>query len=318
MRALLAAGLVAATVAAHSVAADLPALPDPGAPEGAVATSSSTRPYDSYALPVGRYTREGAAARLVEGRVVWSSYRLESPSVSTAEVMAGYRSRLADLGFKPLFDCADAACGGFDFRFAVPLLPPPAMLIDSADFAQLSVSRTDAAGGETVVSVLVSRLLGAVYVQTVVVGPGDPDLAIVDTPPAAAAEAPTILPGDQAAMVAQLKATGHVRVQGLDFETGGAALSTSSAPAMEVLARLLLDTPDLAVVIVGHSDNEGTLEANIALSKRRAEAVRQALILRGIAAARLDAEGVGYLAPLASNATEAGRALNRRVELVLQ
>jgi OOP family OmpA-OmpF porin len=71
-------------------------------------------------------------------------------------------------------------------------------------------------------------------------------------------------------------------------------------------------------VIVGHSDNQGSLEANIALSKRRAEAVRTALITRGVAAERLEAHGVGYLAPVSTNLTEAGRTLNRRVELVLR
>ena len=57
--------------------------------------------------------------------------------------MAGYRARLADLGFQPIFDCATAGCGGFDFRFGVQLLPAPMMLIDTADFAQFSASRTD-------------------------------------------------------------------------------------------------------------------------------------------------------------------------------
>ena len=93
--------------------------------------------------------------------MVWSGFRLDTPGISTAEVMAGYRSRLAALGFETLFDCRDADCGGFDFRFAVQLLPPPAMLLDTSDFAQLSAHRTGEAGAETYVSILVSRLLGA-------------------------------------------------------------------------------------------------------------------------------------------------------------
>ena len=54
-----------------------------------------------------------------------------------AEVMEGYRARLLDLGFRSLFDCSNDGCGGFDFRFAVQLLPAPAMLMDIGDFAQL-------------------------------------------------------------------------------------------------------------------------------------------------------------------------------------
>ena len=74
---------------------------------------------------------------------------------------------------------------------------------------------------------------------------------------------------------------------------------------------------ELHVAIVGHSDNQGTLVLNLELSRQRAEAVMQALVERGISPERMEAHGLGYLAPLASNATEGGRAANRRVELVL-
>jgi outer membrane protein OmpA-like peptidoglycan-associated protein len=68
---------------------------------------------------------------------------------------------------------------------------------------------------------------------------------------------------------------------------------------------------------VGHTDSVGSLEANLALSRARAEAVVTALQARfGVAAGRAVPAGVGPLAPVASNATDAGRALNRRVEVV--
>jgi outer membrane protein OmpA-like peptidoglycan-associated protein len=303
-------------------AQDVVPTPDPGAPEGAVAIAHSDRPFDRYALPIGPYTAGTANSREVEGRVIWSSFRLETPEISTAEVMAGYRARLAELGFQPIFDCATAGCGGFDFRFAVQLLPAPAMLIDTADFTQFSASRAaePRLGGsaKSYVSVLVSRLLGAVYVQTVLVEPGAPVLMIDAAPASDAATQPVILAQDENLLFEQLARFGHVPVQGLVFETGGATLSDTSAHALETLAQLLSRNPELAVVIVGHSDNQGELDANIALSKRRAEAVRTTLIERGVAADRLEAQGVGYLAPATTNATDAGRALNRRVELVLR
>jgi len=326
MRALILASLLATGIAGAAPAQELPpgqqtAL-DPGAPEGAVATAHSDRPFDRYALPVGRYAPGAANAREIEGRVIWSGFRLDLPDVSTAEVMEGYRTRLAALGYRVIFDCANAACGGFDFRFAAQLLPPPAMLIDTADFTQLSASRSADTGAdtgaETFVSVLVSRLLGAVHIQTVIVAPGDPGLMITPTPDPDAAARPVILAQDEESLLDRLTEFGHVPVRGLVFETGGAALSEGSAPALDILARFLSRNPALAVVIVGHSDNQGSLEANVALSKRRAEAVRAALVERGVAGARLEAHGVGYLAPVASNASEAGRTLNRRVELVLR
>jgi outer membrane protein OmpA-like peptidoglycan-associated protein len=72
------------------------------------------------------------------------------------------------------------------------------------------------------------------------------------------------------------------------------------------------------VAIVGHTDASGGLEANIALSRKRAQAVRNVLIEAfGVPAAQIQAEGVGYLSPRASNLTEAGRTQNRRVEVML-
>jgi outer membrane protein OmpA-like peptidoglycan-associated protein len=71
------------------------------------------------------------------------------------------------------------------------------------------------------------------------------------------------------------------------------------------------------VVIVGHTDSQGTYQYNMDLSQRRAAAVAAQLSsVYGIQAARLSTAGVGYLSPIGSNATEDGRALNRRVELV--
>jgi len=326
MRALILAALLATGIAGAAPAQELPPESppdqqpefDPGAPEGARSTAHSDWPFDRYALPVGPYPPGAANAREIEGRVIWSGFRLDAPDVSTAEVMEGYRTRLAALGYRPIFDCAAAACGGFDFRFAVQLLPPPAMLIDTADFAQLSAGRTADNGAETFVSVLVSRLLGAVHIQTVVVAPGDPGLMITPAPEPDTAARPVILAQGEKSLLDRLTEFGHVPVQGLVFETGGATISEGSAPALDILARFLSRNPGLAVVIVGHSDNQGSLDANITLSKRRAEAVRAALIERGVAADRLEAHGVGYLAPVSTNATEAGRTLNRRVELVLR
>jgi OOP family OmpA-OmpF porin len=279
------------------------------------------RPFDRYALPVAPFGGEATGVeplRDVEGRVIWSAYRLEDPDASTAEVIAGYRARLAELGFTPVLDCATSACGGFDFRFAVQLLPAPAMLLDTAEFAQLSASRTGADGAESFASVLVSRVLGAIQIQTVLVLPAEAGRGVAAAPRAEAAAEVLVLPQDTESLLARLTEYGHVAVQGLEFETGGAALSAGSAPALETAARILRDNPGLSVVIVGHSDNQGSLEANIALSQRRAEAVRAALVERGVEPERLEAHGIGFLAPVTSNAAPDGKALNRRVELVLR
>ncbi len=107
-------------------------------------------------------------------------------------------------------------------------------------------------------------------------------------------------------------------VRGLDFEVGGVRLSPGSAGVLDTLAQMLLGDAALSVLIVGHSDDQGPLEVNLDLSRQRAEAVLRALVERGVPADRLEAHGAGFLAPVATNASEAGRAANRRVELVLR
>jgi OOP family OmpA-OmpF porin len=116
-----------------------------------------------------------------------------------------------------------------------------------------------------------------------------------------------------------LKATGHVEVPGIYFDTGKAEVKGESDAAIAEIARLLKADPALKVFVVGHTDNVSSLDLNTKLSQARAEAVVQALVAKhGVAAARLVGRGVGPLAPVASNDTEEGRARNRRVELVKQ
>jgi outer membrane protein OmpA-like peptidoglycan-associated protein len=113
--------------------------------------------------------------------------------------------------------------------------------------------------------------------------------------------------------------SGHSVVNGILFDTGKADVKPESAPAMEEVVKLLKQNAAMKVYVVGHTDNAGALAGNLDLSKRRAVAVVQMLITKyGVAAARLQSFGAGPYAPLSSNKSETGRALNRRVELVEQ
>jgi len=124
---------------------------------------------------------------------------------------------------------------------------------------------------------------------------------------------------DAKALRAGIQTDGHVAVYGIDFDTGKADLKPGSAPVIAEIVRLLQDDPNLKLHVVGHSDAVGVLDANTALSRRRAEAVVKELTTRqGIMAARLRPDGVGPLVPLATNDSEEGRARNRRVDLVKQ
>jgi OmpA-OmpF porin, OOP family len=94
-------------------------------------------------------------------------------------------------------------------------------------------------------------------------------------------------------------------------------LKSTSEPALEEITKLLSAQQKLNLWVVGHTDNVGKSEYNRKLSLMRAEAVVDALVKRfKVKPGRMSAAGVGLLAPIANNSTEAGRALNRRVELI--
>lgn len=312
MRLTLAAISLFALCASTSVA---DASPDLGAPEAAERTAHRVRAYDRYDLPTGVFGNRAVTSETVFGEVTWQAFRLSDPDASTDGVMAGYRSRLAALGFEPVFECHTETCGGFDFRFRAAILPAPAMLLDVADFSQFTAVRDEPA---SYASVLVSRVRDAVYVQTVSVEPRDPPDAVTPAPEMDTGTEVSFIPAEERELLARLNADGHVPVAGLEFELGGATLSESSKRSLDMLARLLSRDAEIAVYIVGHTDTAGSLEVNLTVSRRRAEAVRAALIARGVPAQQVAAQGVAFLAPVTSNQTEGGRARNRRVELVLR
>lgn len=294
-------------------AMDLPDALTSSAPEGAVQTAFADQDFNSYSIPVGPFGGTSSAVEVVEGRVIWSAFRLDDET-TTADLMAGYRNWLLQEGFTSVFECQTTACGGFDFRFEASILPAPGMLMDVADFRQLTMQRPS---DDSHASILVSRVLNVMYIQTVMVMPNDADRTVIATPNVETSFDTVILPTDEKALYDRLISEGHIRIEGLEFETGGDAISPGSETALDLLARLL-NRNDIAVMIVGHSDNVGDLGANRELSKRRAEAVKTALVARGVVEQQLTAEGIGFLAPLESNATPEGRAINRRVELVLR
>jgi OOP family OmpA-OmpF porin len=101
------------------------------------------------------------------------------------------------------------------------------------------------------------------------------------------------------------------------FDTNKADILPKSKGALDEIAKLLTKERGLKLRVVGHTDSVGGMEQNLTLSKKRADAVVTALTKEhGIEARRLSAHGVASLAPAATNATEDGRAKNRRVELV--
>ncbi|CUH48771.1 OmpA family protein [Ruegeria atlantica] len=121
------------------------------------------------------------------------------------------------------------------------------------------------------------------------------------------------------AIVEALREDGRVSMSGGFFETDSAELTGASSDVLAKVAFGMVQLPELRLVIVGHTDSVGDFYYNIDLAQRRANAVRDALLAEpnNVEPERLVAMGAGPIAPVASNLSDEGRALNRRVEFIM-
>jgi outer membrane protein OmpA-like peptidoglycan-associated protein len=120
-----------------------------------------------------------------------------------------------------------------------------------------------------------------------------------------------------AEMSRSLLDSGKVALYGIYFDTDKDSIRPDSQPTLQEIAKLLNANPAWKVEVVGHTDNQGTPDYNLDLSRRRAASVVRALISTyGVAAGRLGSFGCGMYSPVASNDSEEGKGKNRRVELV--
>lgn len=287
-------------------------------PDGAVPTREEASPADTYQVPVGPFDGNEVPTQEVAGRVTRQAWRIESDSLTTLDILTSLREQLVTRGYEMILDCASRECGGFDFRFNIDLLPAPDLFVDLFDYRFLS-ARLGAGASADYVSVLVSRSGGAAYVQLTAAGArGDPGGNAAPATEAATPRPPAAETAEGGSLAARLQGQGHVILRDLEFASGAETLAERDYASLAALADFLDSDENRRVVLVGHTDAVGSLSDNRALSRRRAAAVRQRLIeSHGVSPDQLEAEGVGYLAPVAPNTTPERREANRRVEAVL-
>lgn len=307
-------------------------------PANAVLTTENGETLGSLAIPIGPFAKGIVEKHRLEGAVLHRAWKLRGGGATTLRIFTPLRAALIADGYEPVFECETQACGGFDFRYETKVLAEPDMHVDLGDFRYLA-ARKVAGAGEEMLALLVSRSSENGFVQISRVGPegslplavtlsaknpaarpilddaaGADPVAVVVAPPPAPEGAPMASGG----LAAALERTGAAVLDDLDFATGSAELGAGPFASLSELAAYLQAYPAARVALVGHTDADGGLAGNIALSRRRAAAVADRLTAaHGIAAGRLAAEGVGFLAPRASNLTGDGRRFNRRVEVVL-
>ncbi|GAB4239322.1 MAG: hypothetical protein Tsb0034_15310 [Ekhidna sp.] len=126
----------------------------------------------------------------------------------------------------------------------------------------------------------------------------------------------TSLEEGQLDLYEQVVTTGKFVTRGIQFDVASAVIKSESFRIVNKIATLMKQHPDLTFRIEGHTDSDGSAEFNLKLSQERARSIKQALIKFGISENRLQTQGWGESKPIASNATQAGKQENRRVEFI--
>ena len=273
------------------------------------------REFDEYEILLGKVVSAPGepdnskveSSENLEGKVTKISYYLPEDR-STLEVFRNYEDALKAAGFEILFTCSNKECVGrkfnhkvieykhgfgdnyYDQRFLAAKLPR-----DEGDvYVSLYIVKNTTGGGPD---------RNHIYTQVDVIEVAPMQEAMVTV--------------DADSMAEEIFETGSISIYGILFDFDKADIKPESAATIEEIATLLNNNPDLKLFIVGHTDNKGGLDYNMNLSQKRAGAVVDVLVTEhGIETSRLTPKGLGFLAPVASNKSEEGRAKNRRVELV--
>lgn len=264
--------------------------------EGSTVIDRKVSEFDTYKFVTAVNAQGDLKGGKVEGKITRIVYQ-NPAGRSTLEIFENYRKALAGAGLEAVFTCAIETCGPSYARSAWNRYNG---LFAAAD------------GDPRYLWGKITTGNGAFHVG-LMVGRKRTQLDVVET---AAMEGDKVLV-DASAMAKGIDRDGRISLYGIHFETDNAEIMADSTPALDEIARLLKQRPALKLYVVGHTDMEGGLEHNRALSEARAKSVVAALVKNhGISAERLEGHGVGPLAPVATNANERGKASNRRVELV--
>lgn len=275
-----------------------------------------------------------AASEQLQGRLTRIVY-VAPANRSPLEVMSNYQEEIVGKGGTALFSCRDEACGGDNSlstdggggrqSLLMKVYPPAEVkaayksngycaVTDYITGLRYATMRLPTPGGNAHAAIAVYSLRGGTYCEAL----KERTVVVVTLVEPRAREQRMVTVG-ATEMSAALGRDGRVVLYNILFDFDKADIKPESRPQLEEIARLLQASPTLRLHVVGHTDSQGQLTYNMDLSRRRAQSVVQALVqANGIAAARLTGNGVGPLAPVAPNTDEAGRARNRRTELVPQ
>ena len=258
--------------------------------EGSFIISQEVKEFDEQKLVIGKVQEDRTVkTEKLEGKVTRIDYR-DQDNRSSLERMRNYELALKKGGFEIIYNCNKEECG-------------PEIQIDTIGFYP----------PERYLTAFLKRKEGNVWIGVFVAAGPWTKIRIVEEKPMETG----MVKVTADILKKNILKDGHMAVYGIYFDTGKSDIKPESSEMIKEIATLLQKNPSLQIYIVGHTDNAGKLKDNIELSNKRAVAVVKELITRyKIDASRLEAGGVGPLAPVATNDTKEGKELNRRVEIV--
>jgi OmpA-OmpF porin, OOP family len=324
LRTIIAAGLFCFLMVATSTAQDVPKSFDPPGMkryEGSEIIGYRAPKFDEYLVPLGPPTSQDPPAYKksvpLEGQVSYYTY-LAPDGRTPTEFFRNYKLEFQRLNLEILYEKGAGQPGWFG--------PTYTKIVNESDIGQIIayneaeermlVGKTKDAQ-PTYYVVFVTAYRDGVIPERLQerVKKGRALAQIVVVTPDTLEKKMTFVNADD--MKQALHDSGKVALYGLYFDTDKDAVKAESQPTLAEIAKLMKSDASLRLHVVGHTDNQGKPDYNLDLSRRRAvNVVAQLTSKYGIAATRLDAFGCGLYAPVASNEEEAGRAKNRRVELV--
>ena len=313
--------------------------------EGSLLLSAKQQAYAELVLPLSPLEKNGKTdsnnnnvyapkqSKTLEGPLTRLVY-IEPEGRSPLEILRNYQEVVTKAGGEVLFECKDDACGGASTRAAYGGGGDQSLtmqFIREKDISDPAFSNGNCAltsgiadqhyfsgrlpvdGGDAFVAIQTYKITdGGNYCNAF----NERTFAFVNiVEPKGREQKMVVVKADD--MAKSIDASGKIALYGIFFDTDKADLKPESDPTLQEIATLLKSKPELKVIVVGHTDNQGGFDHNMDLSKRRAASVQAALVKRfQVDAARLKSAGVGMVAPAASNESDEGRAKNRRVEIV--
>lgn len=299
-------GTILVALQGLAVAADVPGsadYPGIGRFKGSEIAQYKSENYGKTVFATGPVKKDSDAAKTtltVEGKITRIYYRVPK-GVSPLEVFRNFEARAREANFETIFSGGPGQINDYVFKYKHPVEIIREEALGNGIYYFSAVK--EASGAKTYLSVLVAPHGGGAGARVGLI--------------AAETKQMEMQMVDAKKMQLSIAETGRVALYGIYFDYDSVKIKPQSKATLDEIAKLLKNQANLKIIIVGHTDYMGGYDYNMGLSKRRAKAVMNALINDyGIAGTRLKSDGVGYLAPAATNLTDAGRAQNRRVELV--